>query len=103
MVDGTDVIAATNAKNGIVYVLDKMLESSGRRSRSIVDEMRKRPELSTFFTLMQRSDLGKMLADGMITVNWIIYNYNSLWHQNRDLILFWYPTTMPSIKWTSKK
>ncbi|CAG2161792.1 unnamed protein product [Oppiella nova] len=57
LVDGNEVIAATAAKNGNVYVMDKMLDRSGRRSRSIADELRKRSDLSTFSSLMQRSDL----------------------------------------------
>ena len=62
--DGIDVIAATDAKNGNVYVLDKILERTGRRSRSIADELKKRSDLSTFTTLIQRSDLNKMLSEG---------------------------------------
>ncbi|CAG2115620.1 unnamed protein product, partial [Medioppia subpectinata] len=62
MVDGNEVIAATAAKNGNVYVMDKVLERSGRRSRSIPDELRRRSDLSTFSSLLQRSDLMSQLS-----------------------------------------
>ncbi|CAG2183314.1 unnamed protein product, partial [Oppiella nova] len=62
LVDGNEVIAATAAKNGNVYVMDKMLDRSGRRSRSIADELRKRSDLSTFSSLIQRSDLNSKLS-----------------------------------------
>lgn len=65
MIDGIDVIAATTAKNGDVYVMDKVLERSGRRSRSIAEELKRRPDLSTFSTLFQKSDVNKMVSQGI--------------------------------------
>ncbi|XP_054163518.1 uncharacterized protein LOC128961320 [Oppia nitens] len=65
LIDGNEVIAATTAKNGNIYVMDKVLEKAGRRSRSIVDELKKRPELSAFSNLLQRSDRFKQLTQEM--------------------------------------
>ncbi|CAG2176747.1 unnamed protein product, partial [Oppiella nova] len=87
LVDGNEVIAATAAKNGNVYVMDKMLDRSGRRSRSIADELRKRSDLSTFSSLMQRSDLNSKLSreSGPFTV--LVPNNEALNKMNlRELI-----------------
>ncbi len=64
LINGVGVIAVTSAQNGIVYVVDKLLQKPEGKSRSITDELRKRSDLSTFSKLIQRTNYGSTLSKG---------------------------------------
>ena len=57
------VLAATNANNGQVYVLSKMLddETVKPKARSILEELDKMPQLSTFKALLENTRLPEIL------------------------------------------
>ena len=63
IVDGQPVIAATRAKNGMVYVVNKFLNISEQMG-NVVDLLEKQPQLSTFHSYLTYSSLADRLKRG---------------------------------------
>jgi len=71
LVGGVPVIAATPARNGAVYVVSKVLYSPNNQpsSRNVIDELIRRPELSTFLNYVRRTKLPQRLqGQGPFTI-----------------------------------
>lgn len=60
LVRGTPILAATSAQNGVIYVINKVLVE-GATSSNVLTEIERRPELSMFYSLLQRSSLVQKL------------------------------------------
>lgn len=63
LVGGVPVVAATNAENGVVYVLNEPLIKDEVKNikRNIFEEIKNRPELSIFNDYLERTDFAQKL------------------------------------------
>jgi hypothetical protein len=60
MVRGTPIIAATNAQNGVIYVINKVMTDE-TTSGSLLEELAAQPDVSTFYNYLSRSPVARKL------------------------------------------
>lgn len=66
MVRGTPIIAATNAQNGVIYVINKVMTDE-TTSGSLLEELASHPEVSTFYNYLSRSPISRKLQGKVIS------------------------------------